>query len=128
MRKADFEKVLNADVEKAEPWFKTNVLEPLNRLFEYVKEAFDSNISVTNLKLQVIDFSFTAPFVTTSFLKTKPDPVAGVYMAQLIKADGTPSIGNAGFDWHEAGGQIIIDKIYSLGVGDAFKVKFHAMY
>ena len=127
MRKPDFEKVLSQDIEEAPKWFN-QILEPLNRLFEYVKEAFESNISVTNLKLQVIDYQFTAPFTTLGFQKTKKDPVQGVYLAQLIKSDGTPAVGNAGFDWHEANGQIFIDGIYSLGVGTSFKVRFFALY
>lgn len=127
MRKPDFEKVLQQDVEEAPKWFY-KVLEPLNRLFEYVKEAFESNISVSNLKLQVIDYTFTAPFTKLGFQKTKKDPVLGVYLAQIIQSDGTPAVGNAGFDWHEESGQIFIDGIYSLGVGQDFKVKFFAMY
>lgn len=127
MRKPDFERILSQDTDGAPSWFSI-VLEPLNRLFEYIKESFESNISASNLKLQVIDYQFVAPFTQTRFVKTKSDKVQSVYIAQLRLSDGNPHGGNAGFDWFEENNQIVIDGIYSLGVGNRYNVRFVAMY
>lgn len=121
MRKPDFEKVLKQDIEESPSWF-TSILEPLNRLFEYINEAFDSNISVANLKAQSLTLSFTAPFSQTSFQKTKSGKIFAVFLAQVLPQTGST------LSWEEINSQITVTSITGLTPGTDYNVKLLALY
>lgn len=121
MRKPDFEKVLKQDIEESPSWF-TYILEPLNRLFEYIQESFDANISISNLKAQSIAYQFTAPFTQASFQKVKSGRVFGVFLAQVLP----PAISIV--SWEEINDQIVITSISGLTSGTTYTLKVLALY
>lgn len=126
MRKPDFEKVLKQDVEGSPSWF-SQVLEPLNRLFEYISEAFRGNISTENLKVQLITYPFSTPFIRTSFQKTRKGNVVALFISQIRTSGGGPQGGGTSMDWFDNGDEIVVEGLYSIGVG-SFIIKFMAFY
>lgn len=126
MKKPDFEKVLKQDVEESPSWF-TSILEPLNRLFEYIYEAFRGNISLENLKVQMITYAFTTPFVKTAFKKDRKGKVTALYISQIRTAAGGPQGGGTSMDWLDNNDEIVVEGLYSIGTG-SFIIKFMAFY
>jgi len=127
LRKPDFRFLFKRDIPSAPEWVN-NLLEPFNQIIQFLIDAFNSNISVSNLSVQIIDFEFTAPFVETRFAKIKPEAVQAVFMANLSLPNGQPHGGNGGYDWREEGNSIVVSNIYSLSAGVKYKVKFFVMY
>lgn len=125
MRFPDFERILGQD-SKLPDWFKT-LWEPINRLLEYIKEAFNGEISVQNCKIQMISYRFTAPFTQTRFPKTKKGRVLAVYIAQIRKANFDPQGGGTSLDWYDDGEDIVIQGVYSVGSGE-FVINFMCFY
>lgn len=128
LRKPNFRFIQQKDLgPSAPPWIEV-LLSPFNDIIQFLIDAFKGNISISNLNIQKIDYEFTAPFVATTFAKTKNEPVQGVQMVQLCKPNLQPHGGNQGFDWAEQGNNVIIQGIYGLNPGDKFKVRFFVNY
>lgn len=132
MRKPDFEKVLKQDVEESPTWF-SQVLEPLNRLFEYIKEAFDSNISVANLKAQVFTLrtsgitGFPPPYPLAVIKKTRKGNVVAVWVATVFQDNGQIYDSLYTAIWHQDGENIIIDNVQGTA-GTFLNIRLFALY
>ncbi len=132
MKKPDFEKVLKQDVEESPSWF-SQVLEPLNRLFEYIKEAFDSNISVANLKAQVFTLrtsgiiGFPPPYPLAVIKKTRKGNVVAVWVATVFQDNGQIYDSLYTAIWHQDGENIIIDNVQGTA-GTFLNIRLLALY
>lgn len=126
LRKPDFKPLQKQDFGDDAPSWLEILLSPFNDMIQFILDAFKGNIGTRNLSLQIIDFTFTAPFQETRFLKTKPDPIQGVWVAQISRPDGSPAGGFTGFDWGEEAGYLVIKGIYSIGGN--YKIRFFVMY
>lgn len=128
----DFEKVLKQDVVEAPKWFG-GVLDPLNRLFEYIKEAFNSNISAINLKAQVIEFQsagftgFPPAYPLLVVKKTRKGKVVLVVVAQMTLANGGIWDSLSTVIWHEDGDNIFIDNVQGVA-GALLNIRLLALY
>ncbi len=127
LRKPDFRHLLRADLRDSPSWVNV-LLSPFNDMIEFLLDAFDSNISVSNLNTQTLQFTITAPFVLTRFAKTKTDPVYGVFLNQIMKTDNTVVGVATGMDWYEDGTSIVISNLYGLTNGVAYNVKITVLY
>lgn len=125
MRKTDFEPVQSDDIVESKqlPWF-TKILSPLNRMFEYVKEAFDSNIALNNLKIQEIEvtgtmFNLFPKVFPYSVLKTRKEKVKNVVLGQVVFPKF--AIPNVVMPlWHEQNQYIVIENIIGLDKDPTF--------
>lgn len=125
LRKADFRIVQKEDLPDSPSWIMT-LLDPFNDMLQFMIDAFNGNIGTKNMSLQVIDMSFTAPFPTTSFLKTKSDPIQGVFIVRMSRPNGTTAGTWSSMNWKEESSNVVISDIVT-GVGD-FQVRFFVMY
>jgi hypothetical protein len=132
MKKPDFEKVLKQDVEESPSWF-SQVLEPLNRLFEYIKEAFDSNISVQNLKVQVITLrssglvGFPPVYPLAVVKKTRKGTIIAIIVATIFRDDGQVWDSLNTVIWHQDGENIFIDNVQGVA-GPLLNIRLLALY
>lgn len=131
MRLPDFEKVLSQDVGDSPAWF-LRVLSPLNRLFEYIKEAFNANISVSNLKAQVFTlrtYGFTAPpvYPLSVIKKTRKGNIVGVFVCSIYADDGQVWDSLNTVIWHQDGDNIFIDNVKGV-TGSLLNVRLLALY
>lgn len=132
MMRPDFEKVLTQDVKDSPPWFG-GVLEPLNRLFEYIKEAFNSNISVINLKAQVIEFQsaglvgFPPVYPLLVVKKTRKGNIVSITVAKMTRANGDVWDSLSTVVWHEDGENIFIDNVQGVA-GALLNIRLLALY
>lgn len=126
LRKPDFKPLQKQDFGDAPSWLDI-LLSPFNELIQFILDAFKGNISTQNLSLQIIDFTFTPPFQETRFLKSKSDPIQGVWIVNVRKTDGTIGGGYSGLDWVEEGGELVINGIYT-SLGAERKVRIFVMY
>lgn len=126
LRKPDFKPLQKQDFGSDAPSWLDILLSPFNDMMQFILDAFKGNIGTQNLNLQIIDYEFTAPFVATRFLKSKSDPIQGVWIVQLSRPDGSPAGGYTGFDWSEEAGYLKVSGIYSIG--GKYKIRFFVMY
>lgn len=131
MRKYDFEKVLSQDVEESPTWF-TRVLNPLNRLFEYIKEAFDGNISTQNLKCQVFTLRTAGLGIPPVYplavvKKTRSGNIVAIVVASMFRDDGQVWDVLNTVIWHQDGDNIFIDNVQGL-TGVLLNVRLLALY
>lgn len=126
LRKPDFRFVHKEDLGKNAPSWVDIFLDPFNDIIEFIIDAFNHNISVSNLNWQTIDYSFQAPFKETRFEKNRNEPIKGVVIAFLRRPDGSPGGGYTGFDWREEGDFLVVSGIYSIA--GSLQVRFFVMY
>lgn len=132
MRKPDFEKVLSQDVDEAPTWFN-RVLSPLNRLFEYVKEAFNANISVENLKVQIITLrssglsGFPPAYPLAVVKKTRKGNIIAIIVATIFRDDGQVWDSLNTVIWHQDGDNIFIDNVQGVA-GPLLNIRLLALY
>lgn len=131
MRLPDFEKVLHQDQETPS-WFG-KILEQLNRLFEYAIEAFNGNISLQNLKVQVIEFQssgltgFPPQYPLQVVAKKKKGRVIAVWVAGLFLPNGNVWDSLNTVMWHEDGDNIVIDNVQGVA-GPTLNIRLLALY
>lgn len=132
MRRPDFEKVLSQDVEESPKWF-SRVLSPLNRLFEYIKEAFDANISTMNLKVQVFTLrstglsGFPPVYPLAVVKKTRKGDIVGIFVCSIYKDDGQVWDSLNTVIWHQDGDNIFIDNVQGVA-GPLLNIRLLALY
>lgn len=122
MRLPDFHRVFE---EKFEAF-----AEQLNRLFEYITDAFNSNIALNNLKIQEIEFQANSLNEVTVFplkvQKKKTNHVRHVVIGQILWPTGsTPAV--TSMIWHEEDKYISIDNILGLTT-DICTIRLLAFY
>lgn len=132
MKKPDFEKVLSQDVEDSPTWF-SRVLSPLNRLFEYIKEAFDANISTANLKVQVFTLrtsglvGFPPVYPLAVVKKTRKGNIVGIFVCTIFRDDGQVWDSLNTVIWHQDGDNIFIDNVQGAA-GVLLNIRLLALY
>lgn len=132
MRKPDFEKVLSQDVEEAPTWF-TRILTPLNRLFEYIKEAFDSNISTQNIKCQIFTLrtsgltGFPPAYPLAVVKKNRKGNIVAIVVATIFRDDGQVWDSLNTVIWHQDGDNIFIDNVQGAA-GVLLNIRLLALY
>lgn len=132
MKFPDFERNLKNDSGESPSWF-SGVLENLNRLFDYIYEAFRGNISTENLKVQVIEFQstglsgFPPQYPLAVIPKKRRGKVVGVFVCFLQRVDGQVWDSLNTVIWHEDNDNIIIDNIQGVA-GPLLNVRLLALY
>lgn len=127
IRIPDFRTLLKQDLKGSPSWVEV-LLGPINQMIEFLLNAFKGNISVQNLNVQTLTIPVTAPFQMTRFAKTKPDPIYGVFLNQIMKDDGTVVGALTGIDWYEDGNSFVVTNIFGLTNGVKYQVKLMVLY
>lgn len=127
LRLPEFREIQVRDLRDSSPFLQV-ILEPLNQMIQYLKQAFNGNIGASNLSIQTIMLRIEAPFQETRIAKDKPDSVYTVQVAQILDQDGNPLTGQSGVLWYEDGNSIVITDILGLVVSVVYNIKLMALY
>lgn len=119
-------------IEKSpEDSFLKKVVEILNLMIQYVRDAFNGDISTLNLKAQVIEFKakdlgFPPQYPMFRTPKTKKGKIVGVFVCR-IWLDNQQSLDNLSTAvWSEEGDTLVIENVQ--GATQGANVRLLALY
>ena len=116
--------------ERDESWIKRFV-GIFNLVLQYLRDAFNGDISTLNLKAQVIEFKAKDLGIPSQYPmfrtpKTKKGEVVGVFVCRLWQDNQQPLDVNSSVTWHTENSDIVIDNVQ--GTTQGVNVRLLALY